>query len=799
MGIVYRARKAGSQDDVAVKVLLAGGRASERQRRRFLREAEALGKLSHPNLLPVLDAGEEGEQLYLVLPWAPGESLQQRLDRSGPLPVPEALQVVAQMCAAVSHAHAQGVLHRDLKPANVLLDAAGTPLLTDFGLAGDVDPSLSRSRLTQEGQFMGTPGYWAPEQASGDLGLLGPATDVYGLGALLYALLTGGPPGGDTLVAALDPQQLVPASSLNPDVPGWLDRALARALQPRPADRYPGSDAFARALVAGASRGRPWGPAVAVVTILLVLVVGKLLVAAGVRLLAAGRPARPTAVDSSAPPAPPATPIPGATPAATVVSAEVSPPPLAPDPHPGRVHFERGVALGREAAWEDAVAAYDEALRLEPRLAEAHFNRAHALGMLGDAAGAAAGYTELLRLQPAHPRALNNRGLELGRAGDWPAALKDFDAAIQVDPDYARAHDSRGVAWASLEEWALAEEAYTRALTLDPTLAGVHERRARARASLGRLNEAIEDYTAHLRLEPDDARGYAARGRLHGRLESWRGQIDDLKRAILLEPSHAAHHVNLGSSHVKVEEWDAALASYTRALELQPDFADAYLNRARVRQLGDDVEGALADYAAGLRLRPSDAYARSTLGDLRADTQDPEGALLDYTLAIELGTLSAARLAQVHASRGDMHRLLGRRDETLSDYARAVELDPTLVEPLYFIANDQLTRGQLEPALAGFSRVLELDPDNASAWSNRAHTKNALGDHEGALSDASQAIALPKRLPEAFATRGEAYQALGRLEEAIEDYERALELAPDASWAPLVRDLVSQAQRELSR
>jgi len=190
VGVVYRARDPGLGRDVAVKLLHAGRGAAPNLRRRFQREAEALARLSHPHVVAVHAAGEAAGCPYLVMDLVPGASLQDRLDREGPLPVREAVGLAAKIARALEAVHAAGLLHRDVKPANVLLRAGDrAPLLTDFGLAKDLDSS--QTRLSKTGRFLGTPGFWPPEQARGRLSETGPAADVYALGATLYALLTG--------------------------------------------------------------------------------------------------------------------------------------------------------------------------------------------------------------------------------------------------------------------------------------------------------------------------------------------------------------------------------------------------------------------------------------------------------------------------------------------------------------------------------------------------------------------------------------------------------------------------------
>ncbi|MFP6674977.1 MAG: serine/threonine-protein kinase [Pirellulaceae bacterium] len=189
MGIVFRARQTSLDREVAVKMILSGTFATKSERERFRAEAEAAARLDHPNIVAVHEVGEHGEIPYFSLRYIAGMTLAERL-RMKPMPARDAAEILAKVARAVDCAHQCGVLHRDLKPSNILLDEAGEPFVTDFGLAKrDNDANVTRT-----GAVIGTPAYMSPEQASGNRNAVGPASDIYGLGAILYYMLTGRPP-----------------------------------------------------------------------------------------------------------------------------------------------------------------------------------------------------------------------------------------------------------------------------------------------------------------------------------------------------------------------------------------------------------------------------------------------------------------------------------------------------------------------------------------------------------------------------------------------------------------------------
>jgi len=238
MGIVYRARQVSLNRVVAVKMILKGTLAGEDDVKRFRAEAEAAANLQHPGIVAIHEVGLHEGQHYFSMDFVEGQSLAQ-LPRENPLSARQAAEYVRDAAEAVQYAHQQGTLHRDLKPSNILIDGQGRVRITDFGLAKRIEGD---SDLTLTGQILGTPSYMPPEQALGKKSLIGTASDVYSLGAVLYELLTGRPPfrgesPGETLrqVETLDP---VAPRLLSPTTPRDLETICLKCLEKEPHKRY---------------------------------------------------------------------------------------------------------------------------------------------------------------------------------------------------------------------------------------------------------------------------------------------------------------------------------------------------------------------------------------------------------------------------------------------------------------------------------------------------------------------------------------------------------------------------------
>src|SRR5437773_6736324 len=247
-GVVFRARQKSLNRTVALKVISLGQWASKAHLKRFRLEAEAAARLEHPGIVPIHEVGERDGSCYFSMKFVEGGQLDE-VTRRQPMPIRRAVELIAKVARTVHYAHEHGILHRDIKPGNILLDEKGEPHLTDFGLARLVE---SESSVTHTLDILGTPSYMAPEQAVGNNTAVSNATDVYGIGAVLYQLLTGHPPfaGGatyETIRLLLDTEPWQPRL-LNPKIDRDLSTICLKCLEKDPKRRYSSALALAEDL-----------------------------------------------------------------------------------------------------------------------------------------------------------------------------------------------------------------------------------------------------------------------------------------------------------------------------------------------------------------------------------------------------------------------------------------------------------------------------------------------------------------------------------------------------------------------
>ena len=258
MGVVLLARDLSLDRPVALKLLPALLAAQPVLRERFLREARTSAGLSHPHIVPIHAVEEQGDIAFIAMAFVDGETLTERVRRTGPLPPREAARILREVAWALAYAHGRGIVHRDIKPDNIMIErGSGRALVADFGIARSVERSPTTDRLTLEGQLLGTAAFMSPEQAAGEP--VDGRSDLYSLGAVGFYVLSGRAPFDERTIEALLVARFTraapPVASARPDVPAALATVIDRCLARQPYDRYPSAEAVAEALAESSAAG----------------------------------------------------------------------------------------------------------------------------------------------------------------------------------------------------------------------------------------------------------------------------------------------------------------------------------------------------------------------------------------------------------------------------------------------------------------------------------------------------------------------------------------------------------------
>ena len=795
MGVVYQARQLRLNRLVALKMILAGDHAGPEALERLLAEAETIAQIKHPNIVQIHAIGDCGGLPYVELEFVEGGSLGARLDGT-PWSPRSAARLVECVARAASEAHRLGIVHRDLKPANILLTAGGEPKISDFGLAKCLE---KESGLTRTESVLGSPSYMAPEQADGRAKDVGPAADIYALGATLYELITGRRPFvAPTILATLDlvkNSEPVPPRRLQPHLPRDLETICLKCLEKEPQQRYPSAEALAEDLEAFLNDDpirirppRPWEravrwvrrrPAVAALALVCTLAVVS---SAGLRAW----------YEASA--------------VAQAAAARRRDDAL-------RAQADRFVAVGREAVgrgdWEAASVQVGSALALirsEPHLAalrkaaegllalsnreiadekaresdrerfanflqlydEAVFYQSDYTGMDAEAnlrAGRASARRALAQFRPAtHDRGDHGHGLDLD-----PAHFSAREVERIVDGCYELA-----ILLAEAESQPLPgedDDQQTRealrvldgARRLRPTTPAYHLRRAGYLERLG------------------DGAGAEAQRRLAGSASvsgSGGSSIDDFLA---------------GQQAYRRGDLKAASVALQKALSLQPDnFWAQYLLAVCHLRAHRPVEAQAALIACQSR-RPRFVWSYLLKGFAEGEMGEFDLAEADFRRAAEIGLSDQERYVML-VNRGVLRVRRGKEPEAIDDLTEAIDLKPDHFQAYVNLAQAYQNLERWDDAMATLARAIARAPGQAVLFRARSRVHRQRSRPEPALDDLARAIAASAPDDPALADdhleRALILRQAGRSVEALADCDRAIALGPDRSDAQRLRGVI---------
>lgn len=693
MGVVYKARHLRLQRTVALKMLLIDAHTELASRERFQREAEAVAALHHPNIVQVFDVGEVDGRPYFTMEFVEGGSLAEQI-AGVPQPARQAAALVATLADAVHAAHQSGIVHRDLKPANVLLEPDGTPKVTDFGLARRVGGNAG---LTISGTPVGTPSYMSPCQARGDRDV-GPATDVWALGAILYELLTGRPPfHAESLAATL--QQVisddpVPPARLNTRVPRDLETICLKCLNKDPPSRYATAQALADDL-RRFGRGEP--------------IKARLLRWPG-RLLRWAR-RYPTAAALSM-----TLPLTALLALALVGNWWWEVRQRAANARAVHEHLDGAAHLAGLSAWEQARALLNRAegrlaqgSTLEPRVRAERLAADLDLGMI----------LEHIRLHQAAP--VDGHSYAVATDQKYEAAFRDAQLADgQADPDEVaariRASSVRRSIVAALDDWASRTQTPARqvwclevARRADTDADGWRDRARDPKA--WRDKTALAKLAAEVPVKGQSPSLLVALGRV---LEYQGGDAIPLYRRILAEyPDDFWANMYLGNILVKNDPKEA-IGHFRAALAVRPKSVVMANHLAVSLRAAGRLDEAIACHERALRLDPSYAPTHNNLGLVLRDKGRLEEAQASFERAIE----ADPRFLHAHMNLGNLLRRKKETAKAIECYQKAARFYPGDARPSYSLGLLMVEQGRIDDAIEHYRKAVQLNPKFFQAHSN---------------------------------------------------------------------------------
>lgn len=865
MGVVYKARQTKLNRVVALKMIKSGELAGEEEVRRFKAEAEAAAQLDHPNIVPIYEVGESGLQHFFSMGFVDGASLADRLN-DGPLPPREAAELLGTIAAAVQYAHEQGIVHRDLKPANVLLTAAGgsssasvesddtrpgigstagsrvdhssigrnrlpIPKITDFGLAKNF---AADSDMTATGQVLGTPSYMPPEQAAGATEKIGPLADVYALGALLYATLTGRPPFQaanvmETLKQVLEREPVSPRTQ-NPAVDRDLETICLKCLEKDPRKRYPSAsdlaDDLTRYLAGEPITARPLGPfarslrwcrrnktAAALVALLLVFSFGGTAVAVNQMRLSTALGREKDRADKKV--------------------------------------VELAAALGRETAEKRRADRKAADLAIALNRVTSEFNRAESNLVWADRTvknfilEIAEDGGPLSRTPGTQP--VRRRLLQMGR--EYYRKLIDDNPGAALSPRLAQANFQLGyVLTRESGQRRKAEKAYQKAVDIYKHLINTDPAEKAHRANLAMTNsnraanayehgdadkavslyrQALQEFERLHRDDPENADFQSRLANIHnslGIISMYSGELDDAlasyRRALTINerlanahPDEAEYQSDLASNFnsigtvsQKLGDRDKALAAYRRALDLCQRLVREHGGEIDYRRKLATAHNNIGGILLELR-RPQKAYeANQRALEIRQRLAQANPSVIDFQndCASSLGNISSFYLRA-----GKTTEARAALEQAVAIYQRIVRQNPAIVESQNLLAASRYALGLfhsnhgspqqafseyekaaaiLKPLVARHRQLTDPRKSLASCLINMSIVCRRLARPQDAERYAAEAIpfltGLRKQFPEnkpfrqslrnAYGNHALALELLGRYREAAAAWKNAL-------------------------
>ncbi len=833
MAVVYQARQTDLDRIIALKVLPPALTHDASYVARFRQEAKSAAHLEHPHIMPIYEVGEAGGFHYIAMKFIAGKTLKDVVQAEGSLSVQRAATYLAQVGDALDYAHKQKVIHRDIKPSNMMVTDEDWVFLTDFGLARGTDGSSGG--LTMAGTVMGTPEYMSPEQAQG-LPNVGPPTDIYALGVVLYELLTGTFPfKADTpmgMLAARLLQTPIPPRDVRGDLPSSVEDVVMRALARKPESRFPTAAAMVTALRAAAGIGtvepnRPTTPFTGVPAL------GATIAGppppSGVRGPTPSgnapyvRPPNPPSVNAPTSGGASFPNVPGS-PSGALTGGPTTP------PRPGAGNMAGifiavgvvlvgllGLFIGFNFIGKPVPTTVPPTVGVSPQLQTLLDQAEQALKTDNGLATALSTYRSALALAPGDPLVLTKLALTTNASGDWPVAEDYANQLLSVTTPTPRqlalGHTLLADAVASQGDLTSAVDELAKALAADNTLALAHAIQSNllsiranaigstaemdsALASVDRAVDSLSDEEPLVQALTRNAIGvtFAQEYDLKSDAESLRQSNEYYQQALALVPSAGLFQANLADNQSKQKNYTQAREMFTKALALGYKAGHAaigwtYYYEGKTTEAGQAFEQAVTSDPDA----PDGYFGKARL---RYDTQDYDGAIELFGQAIEHNARSPyyhGWLGQTYFWKGINGSGTAKKDafaQAVSAYNAALALNDRYTFALSGLAWTLQFQENYADSVAKFEEVIALDPHNAANYDGKGWSLFNQGKYPEAEAAFRAAIERDNTEATYHFHLGYALENQGRKPEARTEYLSALKLDANYSEAQTALDRI---------